>query len=235
LYNDFYKIWVKPGLLFSCETLNLDPGVDTAIMMFSGPSWDQEVGRNDDRELGDYSDYLSYYSTYEGWLYVLVGTAGRLSTAEVENSYYDLRCEKSVPGMPTLTPTPDPPTAAPHATPTVPSSPLPTSTPDTAKLDVRPLTTPTPPSPPGTPELHFVPVDLVVYYDANNDHSPGAGEGVVGLLVIAYDTATGEQIAQGFTDELGSLQFTAAAQGAVRLSISYLGLSQLAGSDGRNV
>jgi hypothetical protein len=96
------------------------------------------------------------------------------------------------------------------------------------------LATPPPPQQPsqGTPSLHFVPVDLLVYYDVNDDRSPGAGEGIAGIQVLAYDTATGEQIAAGFTDEFGNLQFTAAAQGAIRLSIPYFGISQLAGSDG---
>jgi len=58
---------------------------------------------------------------------------------------------------------------------------------------------------------------------------------VAGLLVLAYDTGSGQQIAQGFTDELGHLQFTAAAQGAVRLNIPYLGINQLVGSDGASI
>jgi hypothetical protein len=96
---------------------------------------------------------------------------------------------------------------------------------------VRLLTTPEPPPTPGTPALHFVPVDLLVYYDANDDRSPGAGEGVRGILIIAYDTATGEEIAQGFTDELGHLEFTVAVQGLVRVSVPYLGISHVVGEE----
>jgi len=78
-------------------------------------------------------------------------------------------------------------------------------------------------------------MDLLIYYDANDDRSPGAGEGVAGLLVLAYDTATSEQIAQGLTDDLGHLQFTAAVQDAVRLSIPYLGVNYLVGSEGASI
>ncbi len=231
--NDFFKLWVKPGIFFTCETFDLDPGVDTNMIMFNGPSWDNQVGGNDDKDPLDYGSRVSYYATYEGWLYVLVGTGDRQPPPGQGQSDYSLSCERNMPGVPTLTPSPRP-TSTPHpnATPTAP--PPPPSTPTTASGDlaVRRLAAPTPPPPPASPTLHFVPVDFVVYYDANNDHEPGAGEGVAGLLVLAYDTATGEQIAQGFTDDLGHLQFTAAAQGAVRLSVPFLGVSQLIGSEG---
>ncbi len=244
--NDFFKIWVKPGLFYVCETLNLAAGVDTNMIMYSGPSFDNFVAGNDDVTLGDYRSRISYFSNYEGFLYVLVGHGGRLPYAEVRSSTYSLRCEMNVPGQPTTaatsTPRPTSSAAAPTATPRPSSSPLPTPTraatiPSSSgnDLEVRTLTTPTPPPAATTPALHFVPIDLLVYYDGNDDHSPGAGEGIAGILVLAFDTANGEQIAQGFTDELGHLQFTAAAQGAVRLSVPYLGINRLVGSEGESI
>lgn len=234
--NDFYRVWVKSGLIYECATSDLDPGVDPNMILFSGPSWDQAIGGNDDRERGDFNSYFSYYSTYDGWLYVLVGY-GKRTPPDIYNSEYSLRCSVTVPGVATATPsdptrTP-PPTSPPGATPTTPASPLPTPTPEPEEADIiiRPLVTPTPPAAPATPALHFIPVDLVVYYDANQDGQSGAGEGIAGLLVIAYDTATGQEIAQGFTDELGHLEFTAAVQGVVRLSIPYLGISHVVGED----
>ncbi len=234
--NDFYKIWVKPGLLYTCETSELGPGVDTNLIVYRAPDFNAAVGGNDDREPGDYSSRFSYLSNYEGYLYLLVGTGGRLPYSEVGNSTYSFRCSMSVPGIPTPVPTATPRPTVPGSTPEASPSPLPTPIPtESGALNVRPLATPTPPSAPATPALHFVPIDLLVYYDANNDRSPGAGEGVAGLLVLAYDTGSGQQIAQGFTDELGHLQFTAAAQGAVRLNIPYLGINQLVGSDGASI
>jgi len=230
--NDYYKIWVKPGLLYTCETLNLAPGVDTNMIVYDGNR--NPIGGNDDVELGDYRSRFSYFSTYEGFLYILVGHGGRLPITEVEDSTYSLRCSMEVPGSPTSTPrptsTPDPERPTNTPTPTS-SSPLPTPTPSD-ELSVRLLATPTPPPPAGTPAPHFVPVDLLVYYDVNDDRSPGAGEGVAGVQVLAYDTVTGEQIAQGYTDESGHLQFTAATQGLIRLSIPYLGISHLIGEEG---
>ena len=230
--NDFYKIWVKPGLLYTCQTSNLAPAVDPNMQVYSCPSEDCALGGNDDIEPGDYNSRFSYLSTYEGFLYILIGTGGRLPATEVEGSTYSLRCSMEVPGQSTSTPTPTR-----TSTPSTPSSPLPSPTPAPSgeELTVRPLTTPTPPPTPGTPSLHFVPVDLLVYYDANDDHSPGAGEGVAGILVLAYDTATGNEIARGFTDELGHLQFTAATQGLVRLSIPYLGIGHVVSEEGATV
>jgi len=231
--NDFYKLWVKPGIFFTCETSDLDPGVDPNMIFYDNNR--NPVASNDDADLVDWSNYLSYYSTYEGYLYVLIGHGGRLSLADVEQSGYSLRCSKSAPGMPTLTPKLLPTsTPRPSGTATsTPSSPLPTPTPS-GELSVRTLATPSAPSA-STPTIRFVPIDLLVYYDANDDHSPGAGEGIGGILARAYDTVSGEQVAEGFTDGLGHLQFTTAAQGAVRLDIPYLGVSQLVGSDGASV
>jgi hypothetical protein len=187
------------------------------------------IGGNDDKAPGDLNSSFAYYSTYEGWLYLLVGTGDR-TPSDLYDSEYTLRCARSVPGEPTATPAPTQKPPGSTVTPTSVSSPLvtPTVPPSTGQLDVRTMATPTPP-PADEPSLHFIPVDLIIYYDANSDRSPGAGEGVAGVFVLAYDTATGEEIAQGFTDELGHLEFTAAAQGVVRLSIPYLGVSHLVG------
>ncbi|MBC7227837.1 MAG: hypothetical protein H5T61_11495 [Thermoflexales bacterium] len=239
--NDFYKLWVKPRLLYTCETLNLSPGLDTNIIIY-----DQNrngIGGNDDVTPGDYRSRISYLSTYEGWLYVLVGHGGRFPYAEVANSTYSLRCTVEVPGLPTPAPTatPRPPTATPvpkdwTPTPETFTSPPPTATPlASAELSVRLISTPAPPSPEATPAPRFVPLDILVYYDANNDRSPGAGEGVAGLRILAYDTLTGEQVTEGVTDEVGRLRFTAAVRGAVRIFVPYLGIGRVVEGEGASV
>lgn len=242
--NDFFKLWVKPGLLYTCETLNLAPGLDTNIIIYDHNR--NGLGGNDDVTPGDYRSRISYLSTYEGWLYVLVGHGGRFPYSEVQNSTYSLRCTVEVPGLPTPAPTatPRPPTATPvpkdwTPTPTVGTtftSPPPTATPSTgAELSVRLISTPAPPSPEATPAPRFVPLDILVYYDANNDRSPGAGEGVAGLRILAYDTLTGEQVAEGVTDDMGRLRFTAAVRGAVRIVVPYLGIGRVVEGEGASV
>ena len=226
--NDFYKIWIKPGLHFTCETSELAPGVDTNIIMYDGNQ--NAIGGNDDVELGDYSSRLSYFSTYEGWLYVLIGHGGRLPGSELEDSNYKFRCDMDVPGQATATPIPQattpagtPPPGPPTATPSPPEA-----------LTVRALTTPTPVAA-TTPAPRFIPVSLLVYYDAKDDNMPGAGEGIAGISAQAYDVATNQLLAQGFTDEQGNLEFTVSAQGPVRVSVPFFGFSQLVAGDGASI
>ena len=101
-------------------------------------------------------------------------------------------------------------------------------------LTVRPLTTPTP-VPATTPAPHFRPITLLVYFDANDDRQPGAGEGIAGISAQAYEVATNQLLAQGFTDEQGNLEFTVAAQGPVRVSVPYFGFSQLVSGEGASI
>jgi len=227
--NDYYKIWIKPGLHFTCFTSDLAPGVDPNMIVYDGNR--NGIGGNDDVELGDYNSSFSYFSTYAGWLYILVGHGGRLPASELENSSYKIRCEKEVPGT-TSTPTPTK-TPQPSATPSPQDTPVPTPTPSD-ELTVRPLTTPTP-VPVGTPASRFIPITLLVYYDANNDHQPGAGEGVAGISAQAYEATTTQMRAQGVTNEQGLVEFTIAAQGPVRVTVPFLGFSQLVAGEGADI
>ncbi|MDY6875273.1 MAG: PPC domain-containing protein [Chloroflexota bacterium] len=235
--NDFFKIWVKPGFIFECATSNLSPGVDTNMIVFNGPSWDNAVGGNDDVEPGNYDSYFAYYSTYEGWLYLLVGTGDR-TPSNIYDSNYTLRCDMRMPGQTstpesTGAPTPAPTSDSQAATPTLSSSPVATPVPS-EDLTVRTLTTPTP-VPATTPAPRFIPISLLVYYDANDDHQAGAGEGIAGVSAQAYEAATNQLLAQGFTDEQGGLEFTVAAQGPVRVSVPFLGFSQLMAGEGASI
>jgi hypothetical protein len=219
--NDFYKIWVKPELHFRCATSDLSPGVDPNMIVFNGPSWDHAVGGNDDVSTSDYNSAFNYYATYSGWLYVLVGTGDR-TPSDLLASNYTLRCERSTTPFSAIgTPRP---TATPRATPTAATSPISTPTRETQALSVRALTTPTPIP---TSIHRFLPIDLLVYYDANDDGQPGAGEGITGIRAQAYEVTTNELLAQGFTDSDGQLSFSVSSQGSVRLAIPFLGFSHL--------
>ena len=216
--NDFYKLWIKPGFNYECATSDLDAGVDPNMIVFTGPSWDNAIGGNDDVEPGDFNSYFAYYAAYEGWLYILVGYGDR-TPSDIYNSNYTLECKMSEPGSPTAVPT-SPTTSTPK-----PSSAPPTATPFEG-LTIRQLTTPTPI--PGAPsEPSFVIIGLLVYYDANGDGQPGAGEGVRGVAVQAYDVTTGELLAQGVTDEQGHIEFTVTALGPVRVKVPFFGFGQI--------
>ncbi|MBN1811075.1 MAG: hypothetical protein JXA14_04490 [Anaerolineae bacterium] len=216
--NDFFKLRIKPGYNYECFTSDLDAGVDPNMIVFTGTSWDSAVGGNDDVEPGDLNSYFAYYATYEGWLYVLVGYGDR-TPSDIYNSNYTLECKAAIPGEPTATTGPAV-TGTPRAT----GAP-PTATPFVG-LKIRPLTTPTPvPETPSEPSL--VPISLLVYYDANGDGQPGAGEGVAGISAQAYEVSTNSLLAQGITDEQGYLEFTVTAQGPVRVTVPFFGFSQL--------
>ena len=118
--NDFFKLWVKPGLIYQCATSNLDYGVDPNMIMFSGPSWDDAVVSNDDFEPGNFNSRLAYYATYEDWLYLLVETGDR-TPSDIYNSHYGLRCDMLLPPQPTATPTQPIPPPTPTFTPFSPS------------------------------------------------------------------------------------------------------------------
>ncbi len=234
--NDFFKLWVKPGLHYRCATSDLDPGVDPNMIMFRGPSWDQAIGGNDDISPCNLNSAFSFYSDYAGWLYILIGYGDR-TPPDLANSNYTLRCEKSTTpfvdvGTPEATVTPDPsgklPTPVPTETPTPVESPIATPTPGNEALSVRPMATPTPVA---TPAPRFVPISVIVYYDANDDRQPGAGEGIAGLLVQAYEVATNELLAEDFTDAQGSLAFTVSARGPVRVSVPFLRINRLVTGD----
>ena len=234
--NDYFKLWVKPGLQFACETFDLGPVVDTNMILYDENR--NLIGGNDDRALGDYSSRVSFYSTYEGYLYLLVGTGERLSFEDAKNSPYKLRCTKTVPGTPTEDGDDDGPSKAPTPIPTAtsPTSPVPTPTlgntptPEgnggTVPLNIRALTTPPPLSPTPTPS-GFRTFRVIIYYDSNNDGQFGAGEGVSGFYVRVMGASGVEELAHGYTDEQGQGSFSVPTVRTVRVIVPLLGLDRL--------
>ncbi len=235
--NDYFKIRVKPGLQLTCETSDLDPGVDPRMVFYSGPGEGYFIMANDDIALGNFNSRLSYYVTYEGFLYILVGQGDRMDIRDATQSDYTLKCDLTVPGA-NVTPAPGKgdstpyPTTAPAATatPQTPVSPVatPTPPPDTegGELDFRLVTTPPPPTRTPAP-TGFRTFRVIVYYDANNDGLPGAGEGVPGFFVAVHSPETKAELARGYTDDQGQISFTVSTVGTVRVLIPLLGFDRL--------
>jgi hypothetical protein len=240
--NDFYRIWIKPGLLYTCETLNLSSVNDTNMILY-----DQNrngLGGNDDRVHGDFSSQVSYFSTYTGWLFVLVGPVAPPEYS-VSNLYtYDVRCTETV-----ATPTPFPTATRPPSSGGIqPSPPTPTRIPSpTASATVPPVTvipqlpTPTPPiilivplptKPPDVVTGQVANVEITVYFDANLNYIPELAEGVENLGVAIYDNVTGELLAFGSTNEAGNIRFgPLVVPGTIRISIPFLQFEQIAVGD----
>ncbi len=229
--NDFYRLWIKAGLYYTCQTFDLSSVNDTNMIVY-----DQNrngLAGNDDKAPGDLGSLVSVPATYTGWLFILVGP---YAPPEYALSYlytYSIRCDETVP-TPTPTPTiyipppsgggPSPPTPTPIVFPTFPPSPTPFTF-------LTPQPTPRPviqviPLPTNTPVSVIQPtinLDLTVYYDRNGNFTPELTEGVEDVAVTIYDNATGELLAFGYTNEMGAIRFgTLAVSGPVRISIPFL-------------
>lgn len=218
---DFFRIRVKRGLIYTCETFNLDQGLDTTLAIYSEPDFNKQLMFNDDRERGDLSSRIAYYSTYTGFLYILVRPAQQLLPDEYSRSDYSLRCSYSAPVVPTPRPTSVPlPTVRPTQTaqPPTTATPLPGGN---VQLTVRLENRPTPPTP-EMPTPRALVVD--VYVDANQDGVAQPQEGVEGFFLWAADARTGQEVARGYTDANG--RATLSVTGAVRLTLPLLGLER---------
>ncbi len=252
--SDFYRLPVKPGILYTCETTNLSPPNDTNIIFLdnNGNDFNPQLG-NDDRALGDPSSLLSWFSTYQGNLNILVGPVNPPPYDESPQFTYDLICNGVA-----ATPTPPPtatvvwqpptgsgggpvvvPTATPFAYPTFP--PTPTAI-DFANL--APTRRPPPvigfqPLPTATPIAavqQTTTVQITVYYDSNFNFTPELTEGIMDVAVELYDNATGELLAFGYSNEAGVVRFDAiASTGAVRVDVPFLSYSQVVTGASANI
>jgi len=238
--NDFYRLWVKAGLFYTCQTFDLSSVNDTNMIIY-----DQNrngLGGNDDKAPGDLSSQVSVYANYTGWLFILVGPYAPPEYALSHLYTYSIRCDETVP---TPTPVPTiyyppssgggtrPPTPTPIVFPTFPPTPTPITF-------LTPQPTPRPiiqviPLPTNTPAAVMQPtinLDLTVYFDRNGNFTPELTEGVEDVAITIYDNATGELLAFGYTNEMGAIRFGAlAVSGPIRISIPFLQYNQVVTGD----
>ena len=256
--TDYFWLWMKPGLYYTCETLNLSPYNDTNMIFLdqNGHDFVPQLG-NDDKAPGDYGSKLSILAPYTGYLSIVVGP---VNPPPYEESYlytYELLCiEEAATPTPTATatqpyvppvngggtggvvststPTPTP-VGSEFATPTPfdPSSIFLTLTPaPPAQVVINPLPTATPEAGGG----RLTTVNVTLYYDSNGNFMPELTEGIVDVAVALYDNTTGQLLAFGYTNETGSIRFeNIAATGALRVSVPYLNYSQVVFGDNSNI
>ena len=308
--KDWYRVWVKRGLTYTCLTEDLSGFNDTNMTLFDKNNrW---LGSNDDRAVGDLGSEVTYRTTYDGYLYVLIEPYNTPDQDKGEEFTYSLTCRSIAPTEtpePTATPlptdTPDAtntpvPTNTPAATntpsatntpmstntPAATNTPVPTNTPnptktaaptntprptntptrrpatgggtggtvrtntpvpsftptETATLEptatLVPTETPTPRPvvnistlPTATPEIIVPPsttLDVILYYDINDNNQAEINEGIVDMVVVVYDNATGNLLSFGYTNEGGAVRFRELPVGGpVRISVPYLGFSQV--------
>lgn len=258
--TDYFWLWMKPGLYYTCETLNLSPYADTNMIFKdqNGNDFVPQLG-NDDKAEGEYGSKLSILAPYTGYLSVVVGP---VNPPPYEESYlytYELLCiEEAVTPTPTVTPTATsgyiPPTtgsgtggALPTSTPTpTPVDPLYVSPtpfdPSSIFLTLTPAAPPRVeinPLPTATPEAgssRVATVNVTLYYDENDNYMPELTEGIIDVAVALYDNTTGQLLAFGYTNETGTIRFeNIATAGALRVSVPYLNYSQVVFGDNSNI
>jgi len=244
--TDFLKMWVLPGVLYTCETFDLAAVTDTNIILLdqNGNAFNPWIG-NADRAIGDPSSEVSYLATYKGYIYVLIGPEHIPPYEESFLHTYSARCTATIA---TSTPTPRPTT--PPSTggggtgggiPTATATPFdfPTPVPTPTPIDFSFLT----PEVPTPPVVQFEPlptstavsgaappltINLTLYYDSNKNFMPELTEGIMDTAIALYENATGELIAFGYTNEAGMMQFSdVETSGAVRVEVPFLNYSQI--------
>jgi hypothetical protein len=244
--NDFFRLWIKHGWFYTCETLNLSSVNDTNVIIYD-QNYNGLAG-NDDKASDDLGSKVTYYATYTGWLYVLVGPYAIPHYDESPLYTYQLRCD-GIAATPTPTPRPTfPPSSGggggggtfnPTATPTLePTEAAPT--PDiiaTVNFLLSPTPTPAsivqivplPTATPAVPTAGGTTSDLtvVLYYDGNANFTPELDEGIMDMAVSVFDGVSGQLLAFGYTNEAGILRFSIATPSNIlRVSVPFLGFNQ---------
>ncbi|CAG0927593.1 Aminopeptidase S [Thermoflexales bacterium] len=89
---DYFKVRVKPDRLITCHTFDLSGGVDTNLALYDDKLKAIASNDNSDPAQTDLSSSITYTSTYEGWLYVLVSEGVDHSPTETQPATYSLEC-----------------------------------------------------------------------------------------------------------------------------------------------
>jgi hypothetical protein len=233
---DYFTLYLKQGQLLRADT-GVSGGLDSRLKLYFGGQW---LAENDDRGPADVGSRLTWAAAADGWYVILV------EKATIYDGVYSLALQLIEP-TPTATssPTPTPtPTSTPSTTPTSTSLPTPTAPVQpglpTPAMPGRPSATPV--APVATPVATGVPITLsvtyvgraeapaattitairlLVYYDANNDRSPGPGEGIANVSVLAVD-AQGQRIARVFTNAQGEAIFNLVSETVARVIVPFV-------------
>jgi len=224
--NDFFKLPVKQGVFYTCETQDLAGGADTNIIVYNQDR--VAIGGNDDispedKAQGRFQSRFSWLSAYTGYAYILVGDVNPPRAGEAQVRSYSLICYIGLPATPTPTPDPNPPTATPPPLPPTPLPPEPTPTPfptprAAQNLVVQRFDAPRPTIGP-TPTPRVLLIDLHIFNDFNRNNLLDAGEGIANVSARLSDERTGVPLAQGFTDADGRARFSLNANGPIRVSV----------------
>lgn len=237
--NDFFKLPVKQGVNYTCETLDLTGGTDTNIIVYNQDR--QAIGGNDDitptnRQVGRFESRFSWLSGYTGYAYILIGQVNTLAANDpaLQTRSYTLLCTIGIPPTPTPTPNPNPPTQPPPPATPLPPEPTPTPFPTPRPeqpLVVRPVDPASlQPTTQATPTPRTLMIEVQTFLDNNRNGLLDPGEGIAGTPIRLSDERTGTPLQQVFTNEAGLVRLAVMNEGPVRVSVPVFGYSTVVDS-----
>ncbi|GIV85200.1 MAG: hypothetical protein KatS3mg052_2207 [Candidatus Roseilinea sp.] len=232
--NDFFRMPVKQGVYYTCETLDLAGGADTNIIVYNQDR--VGIGGNDDispenKTIGRFESRFVWLSGYTGYAYILIGEVNPPRANEGQIRSYSLICNIGIPPTPTPTPNPFPPTATPPPLPPTPRPPEDTPTPfptprPAQNLVVRPVEPSLlQPTVAPTPTPRVLLIDVQVFNDLNRNGLLDPGEGIIGAPVRLSDERSGAPLGQAFTDSDGRVRVSIVNDGPVRVNVPLFGFS----------
>jgi hypothetical protein len=232
--NDFFRLPVKQGVYYTCETQDLQGGTDTNLIVYNQDR--QGIGGHDDlspadKAQGRFGSRVSWLAGYNGFVYILIGDVNPPRAHEGATRTYSLVCRVGLPDTPTPTVNPNPPTATPPPVPPTPlppeNTPTPFPTPRPAQnLVVRPIDpSALVPTAQPTPTPRVISLDVLIFIDNIRNNLPDPGEGVANAPVRVSDERTGTPLGLGYTDGDGRVRFSITNDGPVRVDVPIFGYS----------
>lgn len=206
---DYFTFIAKAGNQYACETVTQE--IDTLLTILAAGA---VLAGNDDRRPGHIDSTVTWQMVMEQVVTIEVQARGGSTGA------YTLRCTQAMPAPVTGPLPPAPLMATPILLETAPLSVAATISttnlpPGAVPLTLRPLGPEIPPPPP------VQQIQLIVYYDSNNDQNPSPGEGIAHVSVLAVD-AHGQRLARVFTDLQGEAIFNTTADNIDRLVVPFV-------------
>ncbi len=246
--NDWFRMPVKQGVYYTCETLDLAGGADTNLIVYNQNSPSNRdanaIGGNDnaselEKQRGNFASRVTWLSGYTGIVYLLIGDVTPPRATEGLGRTYSLQCTIGIPNTPT--PTIDPrgtATTRPTFVPPTPAPPEPTGTPfptprAAQNLVVRPLEggALAPPTRGPQPTVRLITLDVQVFIDTNRNGLSDAGEGVSNASVRLSDEGSGTPLSQAYTDADGRVRFQITNNTPVLIGIPLFGYSTVIDSN----
>jgi hypothetical protein len=261
--NDFYKMTVARGSIFSCQTFDLGGDADTVMVVYDQAL--NEMGRNDDisldeRKKGNLGSRVTWQAKDDGVAYIFVYDASPLPSDQAYIHTYSLMCYVGITPPPDIfrptdllavTPPPPPtkppliatsapaPTVQALGTPILPAPPVTGVTHQYQNsmvvLPVRVILRPTSAPPTTFPNMRLVAIQLSVASDKNGNSMPDTGEGVSGVSTRILDDRTGEVIDIVLTDVNGNAKVVVMNDGPIRVVLPLLNYVQIVRGDSANI